>query len=285
VAPARAVVVSEEPAFLWDKRSRQLDYGDHVCFLCRPFRAKPGPQAWLALIDRLVHLRQEHGIGLAVLDPLAEFLPGHDENNAGLMLEALLPLRRLTDRGVAVLLLHHPRRRDGAARGSGALLGNPDILVELRPYRRAADSDRRRRLLARSRCDETPRQLVIAWTADGTDYVAPGDFTAEEFGVRWQVLQGVLEEAEGKLTRADIRAQWPPDHAAPNDGTLCRWLQQAVERGLVCRDGTGRRSAPYRYWLRGQEELWQNPMALVERRQLEALRRLEELIGQPPPPR
>jgi hypothetical protein len=37
-------------------------------------------EEWLALIDRLDDLRQRRGVTLTVIDPLAEFLPGRDEN-------------------------------------------------------------------------------------------------------------------------------------------------------------------------------------------------------------
>jgi hypothetical protein len=84
------------------------------------------------LIDRLGEPHDRRGVDLAVIDNLASFLPGRDESHAGLMLEALLPLQRLTRLGLAVLLLHHPKRgtaRDGqAARGSGALTGYVDII-------------------------------------------------------------------------------------------------------------------------------------------------------------
>ncbi len=59
------------------------------------------------------------------------------------MLAALLPLQRLTNRGVSVLVQHHPRKRDTAAglaaRGSGALSGFTDVLVEMEVASRAAD--------------------------------------------------------------------------------------------------------------------------------------------------
>src|SRR5437016_10434611 len=38
VAPARALVISEEAASDWDARCRQLGLGQNVQFLCRPFQ-------------------------------------------------------------------------------------------------------------------------------------------------------------------------------------------------------------------------------------------------------
>src|SRR5207249_10439278 len=114
--PGRAVVVSEESAAHWVGRSRKLDLGGHVWWLCRPFRGKPRHDEWLALMDYLAALAQDRRLDLVVIDPLASFLPGHTENNAAAMLDALLPLQRLTALGLSVLVLHHPRKGE-AARG------------------------------------------------------------------------------------------------------------------------------------------------------------------------
>jgi hypothetical protein len=172
-----------------------------------------------------------------------------------------LPLTRLTTLGVAVLVLHHPRKGEPApgqaARGSGALSGFVDILIEMRHYRRAGDNDRRSRLLAFSRHEATPRELVIELNADGTDYLAHGDFVSEEFARSWEVLRSVLAAAEWKLTRRPLRERMP-SLRPPDEATLWRWQERAAERGLVCRDGDGRRGSAYRYWLPGQEKKWRN---------------------------
>ncbi len=57
----------------------------HVCWFCLPFRGQPTAKGWLALIDCLSDLRRQHGIDLVVIDPLASFLPGRNENNASVV--------------------------------------------------------------------------------------------------------------------------------------------------------------------------------------------------------
>src|SRR5262249_39296652 len=135
VRSGKAVVVSEEATAQWRRRAERLDYQDQACFICRPFDRLPTAEQWQSLIDYVLGLHAQHRLSLAVLDPLAELLPANSETEAGLMLEALLPLRRLTTAGLAVLLLHHPRKKPSAAgesaRGSGALSGHADILMEL----------------------------------------------------------------------------------------------------------------------------------------------------------
>src|SRR4029077_17366089 len=134
VKPGKSVVVSEEPLSLWADRARRFDFGGQVCFISQPFRTIPGPEDWQTLLDRILALKQQHGIDLAVFDPLAPFL--RCENHAQGILETLLPLRALTENGLAVLLLHHPAKREKpvgqAARGSEALLGHVDISIEMR---------------------------------------------------------------------------------------------------------------------------------------------------------
>jgi hypothetical protein len=263
--PASAVVVSEESADHWHRRSRTLVFGDHVGWFCQPFRGKPRPEQWLALVDRLADLRAERDIRLVVIDPLAALMPGRGENCAAAILEVLMPLQRLTALGLSVLVLHHPRKGDPtpgeAARGSGALAGFVDILIEMQRFPRSSDDDRRRRLHAFSRFPETSRQRVIELTADGADYRSLGTFHEEEHASYWQALTAILDAADHKLTRVEILDLWSPD-STPDKITLYRRLERAALDGLVKKDGKGTKASPFRYWLPAREARWrQDPLA------------------------
>src|SRR5207245_3028695 len=59
VRPGKAVVVSEESAMHWYRRSLKAPFGPHVRWLCRPFRGKPRPDDWHRLVDYLDKLRSE----------------------------------------------------------------------------------------------------------------------------------------------------------------------------------------------------------------------------------
>jgi hypothetical protein len=278
LAAGRAVIVSEEDPTLWERRSRSLDFGGHVSFLCRPFRGKPTPAEWRALIDSLAALRREGGVDLAVIDPLAAFVPGRDENTAGMMLEALLPLQSLTAAGMAVLLLHHPRRQSSApgqmARGSGALSGHVEVILEMTTLS-AEPGDRRRRLQGFSRFAETPADRVIELNAEGTDYVSLGDMAEQEFIRGWPQLRLVLTGARDKLTRREIVAEWPPDQERPSDTTLWRWLERAADRNLLRREGAGHSKEPFRYWLAEKEAVWRDdPIWVLLQQQREAMKGL-----------
>jgi hypothetical protein len=176
------------------------------------------------------------------------------------MLGALLPLQRLTTRGIAGLVLHHPRKEPSApgraARGSGALTGFADILIEMDWVGPPTADDRRRKLTAFSRHPQTIRRLAIERTADGSDYVSLGDFEEFEQADGWPVLRLVLEDAYAKMTAQAIRQAWPPDYPCPSQPTVWRWLDGAVKDGRVRKGGTGRRNQPFVYWLPEKEEEW-----------------------------
>jgi hypothetical protein len=266
LAQGKAVVVTEEGPDHWQRRNQKLDFGDHVGWFCRPFRGKPRLEYWTAFLDGLVELHSRTPFALVVIDPLAAFLPG-SENHSGAMLDALMPLQRLTSRGMSVLVLHHPSKGEPpigqAARGSGALSGYADILIEMRTYPKADADDRRRRLWAWSRFPETPRQLVIEWTPDGADYRARGTFLEETFSRRWDKLRAVFLAAPHKLRCDDILNRWDGSRA-PDKSTLKRWLKIAHDQGLLRKDGAGLRDRPFRYWLPESETEWrQDPLALL----------------------
>src|SRR5439155_6170076 len=116
------------------------------------------------------------------------------------MVRALAPLRRLAEQGVAVWLMHHPHKGKSRAgqwsRGTGSLPASVDIVLEMHPIRAADPYDRRRLLLAHSRHEETPRRLLIEWTADGTDYRALADPLDEDFDLASQAIRQVLSNVE-----------------------------------------------------------------------------------------
>jgi hypothetical protein len=283
VRPGKTVIVTEESTALWGDRARQLDFGGQACFFSRPFLTIPTPEQWHGLMRKILNLRQAHGIDLAVIDPLAPFLPC--ENNARNMFDAILPLTALIRAGMAVVAMHHPAKgpkpAGEAARGSGALLGHVDISIEIR----SPGGDpltRRRRLLALSRYPETPRQLLVELDAAGSDYLVLADDEYEDqFQANWGVLRMVLNQARKKLTRLEILDEWPPDFDnKPHLVTLGRWLGRAVERGLIASDGAGLKNDPFRFWLPEREAVWrQDPLYVLmeegDRERTEILKTLE----------
>jgi hypothetical protein len=266
VKPGKAVIVSEEPADLWVERSQRYRFTRHVCWFCRPFAGRPTHAQWQSLIDSLLDVHRQAGISLVAIDPLAAFFPAGCENNADAMLNALSPLRQLTESRLSVLVMHHPRkdtRGEGAlARGSGVLCSHADILMEMHRFPSRLEGDRRRRLLAWSRWDETAPNRLITLTPEADDYlILPDDFPDEAQPVR-AVLWLILGSASTKLSCEELLEQWPPEVPRPSKATLWRTLCTAIERGELNCDGAGVRADPFRYWLPSLEERWaSDPMA------------------------
>jgi hypothetical protein len=267
----RAVVISEEAQELWWDRGLTLALDGHVHWFCRPFRGRPTPDQWLSLLEQIVRMHDYQPVDLLAIDSPANLAPMRTENDAAEMLKAVAPLQSLTARGISVLLAHHPKKGaivpGQAARGSGALSGYADILVEMQSVSRRNALDRRRRLRAYSRYAATTPSWVISWTPDGTDYLGLGPSAELDFAQGRAILQAVFENAVKSLSRQDILAQWPDPDTAPAKHTLWKWLDQLVNEGRVLRDGRGTKREPYEYSLPGMIEKWHaNLLADLTRR-------------------
>jgi hypothetical protein len=258
VRPARALVLSEENLMLWHMRHQRLALGEHVQVICQPFAGKPTDSVWRALLEQSANLLGTQGGRLLVIDTVASLLPAGVETNADCMVRALAPLRRLAEQGLAIWLLHHPykgKARPGEwSRGSGSLPASVDIALEMHLCGADDLADRRRLLLGWSRHEETPRRLIIEWTADGADYQVLAETSDGEFDRGWSALRRVLSDFEDPQTAAAILRHWPADSPPPSRATLHRWLARAVQRQLLCSEASKRRNAPYHYWLPSAEE-------------------------------
>lgn len=176
VAQGRSAIVSEESPALWRQRHQLLGFGPNR-FFCRPFKMTPSAEQWTNLIDHLLALHGSEAIDLVIIDPLSYFLPRGAENEASLLLETLRPLRRLTEAGLAVVLVHHPRKAPAfaglAARGSTLLVSFVDVPMEMCPVMPGDAADRRRRLMNYSRDPVTPRVLLFELSANGRTLPRP----------------------------------------------------------------------------------------------------------------
>ena len=156
---------------------------------------------------------------------------------------------RRTRVGASVLLVHHPRKGGAgegqAARGSGALPGYVDTIIELRRFTKDDQDDRRRVLTAYSRFDETPRELVIELKADG--YATLGTKADTNQTDRLKAIRTILP-ANGKAMTADaILDAWPDDVTRPSKRTLRYDLERAVTDLEIHRTGTGIKGDPHRF--------------------------------------
>jgi hypothetical protein len=260
--PARAWIVSEESVKLWIARLRLMPLGPHVKLLPRPFLGRPTPAEWDQLIDLALLARAAGELDLFVVDPLSSFLTGRGESDAGTMQESLHPLHRLTSAGAAVLLLHHPRKAPSdpgsAARGSGALLAFVDVSLELTRYSKLKSDDHRRLIQAESRRPEAPARLAYEWDRTTGEFRVVPDPRERQFEENWQAVLAVLQSRTAALTHKEVRECWPADADRPSETTLYDWLNHAVAKSLLRREGKGTRMSPWRYRLPNADDAYRD---------------------------
>ncbi|QJW98615.1 AAA family ATPase [Frigoriglobus tundricola] len=171
---SKVLYISEEGERHWVRRRDALGLTNKVGFYVQPFPTRPAQAGWLAFVEQLKRDVETHGFDLVVFDTLAKLWPVQEENDAGAVDAALMPLWRVARAGAGILLIHHLRKSGGqeytGSRGSGALSAFPDILVEMTRFDASDAKDRKRVLRAKGRYEETPDELVIELV--GGEYVA-----------------------------------------------------------------------------------------------------------------
>lgn len=137
-------------------------------------RHDAGATAWPEIVRQAIAYCVQHELAVLVIDTWDRWtsLRGDAENAAGAVNEALEPLQYAAAAGLAVLLVSHQRKSVGefgeAVRGSNALTGGVDVVVELeRPARSLQLGSQARVLRAVSRFDSTPEELYLGLGDDG----------------------------------------------------------------------------------------------------------------------
>ena len=245
VTAGRALVVTEEPRNRWSERAGTFALGDWVDIVSRPFAKRPTQGEWLQFTSYLARLVEEKRYDLVVLDSLPNLWCVADENNASEVIAALLPLQSLATKGAAVLLIRHPRKSGGieatAGRGSGAIAGFVDIIVEFRRFAPDRPEDTRRVLSVYSRYE--PFEVVVQWCGDSSYETlgTPGEVERQQ--AEQQVLEALRAQADG-ASLDDVA-----DATGLPRSSVNSILQRLLQRGTVNRIGQGRRGAPYRWYL------------------------------------
>jgi hypothetical protein len=256
ITPARVLYVSEEHEELWAERRDELGIGDHVGIVCRPFKGRPSPAEWAAFLGEIVRAVSEHRFDVVIFDTISKLWPVREENDAGQVEDALMPLWSVTGFGTAVVLVHHNRKSDGkeftGARGSGGLPAFCETLVE---FRRVTENqkDHTRILTAAGRYRETPAKLLIELTPSG--YVSLGDPDDAENRAA-VVLPKWQDNLDGAVPAGPLCRTVDEVHAALKElaggsslrnQDLIAALNARVEGGEYMRMGRGDRWSPFKY--------------------------------------
>ena len=243
IQPSKVLVVSEESRGLWRGRRDNLGYGENISFLLNPFNGQKSFGKWQQLITSIAAKVETENFDAVIIDPLLNFLPVTDENDAAKMMQALTCLEALKSAGAAVLLIHHMRKSQGddgnAIRGSSALTGFCDINIELTKVDATG-----RKLRAYSRFDETPQETVANLTEDG--YKIIGSVADYQQSERREKLLCILGDNDG-LTIPEIRENWDDDALRPSVATLRRDLNDMWNQ--VGKEGSGIKGDPIKFFI------------------------------------
>jgi len=209
--------------------------------------AWPKPD-WQTLVEAAAAEATRIGAAMVVIDTFAFWaaLGPEAEKDAGSMQNAMAPLVEIARQDVAVLLIVHARKGGGddgeAVRGSTALAGAADIILELE--RIQGGPPRQRKLLALSRYPQTPGALVAEHDPHQDQWQVIGEGSdrgdAREITDRSALLQALSHNEA--TTRAELQeAMGSPERQW--HGTL----DELISTGQVEKIGAGKKGDPYRY--------------------------------------
>jgi len=242
--------VSEEHTSLWIMRRDEFGFvTDRVRVLSRPFQGKPTLKDWKALVTEIVWAVQEYQADVVFIDPFATLAPVMDENDAGEVTAAITELQKVTEAGAATVLTHHPSKMGGgegrSSRGSGALPGFVDVILEFGRYDPSRTDDTRRVLKGLSRYSETPPEVVIELTENG--YVVAGTKAETRQSDREEVIHRLLSNTP--VTWKALLDAWPTDSGIvkPSRASLLATLARMHDLGSLVREGEGTRGSPHKF--------------------------------------
>lgn len=247
IKPCKAVVIAEEGSGLWARRRDELEIADHVHVVVKPFKGRPTVIAWREFVNSVAESVIRGEYDLVIIDTWQAVNPSDNENDSARMMEALSPLHAITEAGAGLLIVHHPKKGDAsegqASRGSGAMPGFVDTIIELRRFNAEQAGDTRRKLKGISRFDETPSEIVIELLEDGYKTVG----TSGEVN-RYDRLEFILNLLKEKsFTPDEILESWPTDKVKPGIRAIRNDLHYGYEQGKWSRTGEGKRGSPFIY--------------------------------------
>lgn len=271
ITPARVLYISEEHEELWAERRDELNIGDHVGMISRPFRSRPSPAEWAAFIGGVAKAVVEYRFDVVIFDTLSKLWPVREENDAGQVEDALMPVWNITNTGAALGLVHHSRKSKGGeftdSRGSGGLPSFCETLITFSRHDETNLKDRKRLLTGAGRYRETPTKWLIELQPSG--YVSHGD--PDDLSPDQRVTIGYGDQGKAEAWKQIVLDFLPvsgrdakpyPEiqsaivaklgHGIRRE-QVCQWLDSRVEDGELYRIGLGTRGSPHRWYRIGDD--------------------------------
>jgi hypothetical protein len=175
VRPGPVVYLTEEPLALLRPKLVGLAGAAGLSLVCRDNAPRPKP-SWASSIRQAAARCREAGARLLVIDTLAEWarFKADAEKDAGAMAEAAAALADAAAEGIAIVLVHHHRKGGGedgeALRGSSALPGAVNVIVDLTRLPGKDSPPRQRILNASSHWPGTPESMIVELAEDTSGY-------------------------------------------------------------------------------------------------------------------
>jgi AAA domain len=209
---------------------------------------------WEQSIAEAMDYAKSVGATVLIVDTFAQFarLTGDRENSAGHILEAVMPIQKARDAGLAVAIIRHERKEAGSVgdsgRGSSALSGAVDIVLRLqRPEGRQPANYRQ--LQSVSRYDDTPPELMILRNESDGCYELIGETKAIAVSEAVREMLAILpEKPEVALTLDQISEAL----SIPRT-TLQSAISDLEAKGSIAKVGRGVKGDSLRYHLNSAE--------------------------------
>jgi hypothetical protein len=243
---ARALLLTEErePTLREKQHLFGLDDGDlHVLM-----RHQATGTPWADIVAQAVAYCEQLGLAILIVDTLDKWadLGPDSENSTGDTIRNVRPLLDAAAHGLAVLIVTHQRKAGGkhgeAVRGSNALTGAVDVIVEMEWADGALGDDCARVLRGTSRFATTPELLALSWDA-ATASFASGDYDeVEQLAEIDRVAAALTHEPQNRDALHDALGGMRRER-------LTAHLAALVERGRAIRHGAGKKGDPYRWRL------------------------------------
>ena len=237
--PCKVLILSEESASEWADGREGIDDTDidHVYIWPRPTRGIPSSKDWVEIIDLVCKKCKELSIDMVVVDTISTFWPVDDENDAAKVKRALVPLYKLTDdNGVALMLVHHFKKDGGnegtASRGSGALAGHVDNIIEFRRSDDGFPYQRKIKTMGRF-IQET--ELTIEMEANGK-YKTIGEAWVVSKKARVDKILSLMKETPRPMSIQEITSLWNSTLNKMSSKTIGRYVKDLISLGQCALD-------------------------------------------------
>jgi hypothetical protein len=171
------LILSEERRGTLASKARRWNLNDSVHSLRRQQALE---KSWAGVVYEAIVYCHQKGLGVLVVDTFSEWARIGNENEAGEILAAIGALQMAADTGLAVVVVSHQRKAPGrfgeAVRGSNALTGAVDIVLELERSLSFRDANVRVLGVTRAAAEAIMRQLpVVQFEGLRKVYVRRGD--------------------------------------------------------------------------------------------------------------